>query len=96
MQVPRTSQAMPEPQASLLQAAYGAQTAQLLYVAATLGIADRLRQGPNTAAELAHTLGVNNSALLRILRGLVGLGVCAEEGDGQFSLTPEGAFSFTR
>jgi SAM-dependent methyltransferase len=93
MQAPRSSQeSVPEPQASLLQAAYGAQTAQLLYVAATLGIADHLRHGHNTAAELARTLGVNDSALQRILRGLVSLGVCAEGAEGQFSLTPVGAY----
>jgi hypothetical protein len=54
---------MPEPQAGLLQAAYGAQTAQLLYVAAKLGIADHLQHGNTSAGELARTLGVDHSAL---------------------------------
>jgi SAM-dependent methyltransferase len=83
---------MPEPQAALLQAAYGAQTAQLLYVAAKLGIADQLQHRHDTAAALAHTLGVNTSALQRILRGLVSLGVCVENAEGQFSLTSVGAY----
>ena len=83
---------MPEPQAALLQAAYGAQTAQMLYVAAKLGIADQLRHGHHTAATLARTLGVDASALQRILRGLVSLGVCAESADSQFSLTSVGAY----
>jgi hypothetical protein len=83
---------MPEPQAALLQAAYGAQTAQLLYVAAKLGIADHLRHGHTTSPELAQTLGVNDSALQRILRGLVGLGVCAQSTDGRFSLTSAGTY----
>jgi DNA-binding IclR family transcriptional regulator len=65
---------MPAPQAALFQAAYGAQTAQMLYVAAKLGIADQLQHRHDTAAALAHTLGVNASALQRILRGLVSLG----------------------
>jgi len=90
---PGNSQAtMPELQAGLLQAAYGAQTAQLLYVAAKLDIADHLRHGNTSAGELARTLGVNDSALQRILRGLVGLGVCAESTDGRFSLTAAGAY----
>jgi len=46
----------------------------------------------HTAAELARTLGVNNSALQRILRGLVSLGVCDEMADGRFHLTSMGEY----
>jgi len=93
MSGPKNSQAsMAELQAGLLQAAYGAQTAQLLYVAAKLGIADHLQHGNTSAGELARTLGVDDSALQRIIRGLVGLGVCAESADGRFSLTSTGAY----
>jgi SAM-dependent methyltransferase len=81
----------PEPQAALLQAAYGAQTAQMLYVAAKLGIADQLWHSHYTA-ELAQTLGMNASALQRILHGLASLGVCVESADGQFSLTSVGEY----
>ncbi len=87
---PHTS--MPAPQAALLQAAYGAQIAQMLYIAAKLGIADQLQHGHHTAVELARTLGVDASALQRILRGLVSLGVCTESVDGQFGLTSVGAY----
>jgi hypothetical protein len=83
---------MPAPQAALLQAAYGAQTAQMLYVAAKLGVADQLRHGHQSAVELARTLGVDASALQRILRGLVSLGVCEESADGRFGLTSVGAY----
>jgi SAM-dependent methyltransferase len=83
---------MPAPQAVLLQAAYGAQTTQMLYIAAKLGIADLLQHGHRTAMELARTLGVNASALQRILRGLVSIGVCAESADGRFGLTTVGAY----
>jgi SAM-dependent methyltransferase len=83
---------MPASQAALLQAAYGAQTAQMLYVAAKLGVADQLWHGHQTAAELARTLGVDTSALQRLLRGLVSLGVCEELADGQFGLTSMGAY----
>jgi hypothetical protein len=64
----------------------------MLYVAAKLGIADQLQHSHYTAVELARTLGVNASALQRILRGLVSLGVCAESADGQFSLTSVGTY----
>ena len=87
---PHTS--LPAPQAALLQSAYGAQTAQMLYIAAKLGIADQLQNGHKPAVELASTLDVDASALQRILRGLVSLGVCSESADGQFSLTSVGAY----
>jgi len=75
--------------APLLNAAFGAQSAQILYVAAKLGLADQLGQGSRTGAELALTLGIDTRALQRVLRGLVMLGVCNEDGY-RFSLTPLG------
>src|SRR5690242_10244556 len=45
----------------LLRAAFGAQTAQILYVASKLGIADKLHQGESSASELARSLGVDAS-----------------------------------
>ena len=74
----------------LLRVAFGAQSAQILYVAAKLGIADRLRAGPMTAPELAQLLAVDAPALGRVLRGLVVLGVCDEEVNLRFSLTALG------
>lgn len=75
---------------SLLRAAFGAQTAQILYVATKLGIADRLHHGAASAAELAGVLNVNAPALERVLRALVSLGVCNEPNDCCFGLTPLG------
>src|SRR5713101_9121935 len=57
--------------APLLQGAFGAQTAQILYVAAKPGIADLLRDGHRTAPELARAIGADAVALQRVLRGLV-------------------------
>lgn len=85
-------QSIPGPQAALLQAAFGAQTAQILYVAAKLGIADCLRDVRRTGTELAGTLGVDASALQRILRGLVSLGVCDETEGSRFGLTSLGEY----
>jgi ubiquinone/menaquinone biosynthesis C-methylase UbiE len=66
-------------------------TTQLLYVAAKLGIADTLAQGPRTGAEIAQAVGVEERTLVRVLRGLVIEDVLAEDGDGRFSLTSVGA-----
>lgn len=76
----------------LLRAAFGAQTAQILYVASKLGIADKLHQGESSASELARSLGVDASSLERILRALVVIGACDELRDGCFSLTSLGAY----
>jgi hypothetical protein len=62
----------------------------LIYVAARLGIADRLEDGPMTGAELAEHCGAHAPSLRRVMRGLVAIGICREARDGRFSLTPMG------
>ncbi len=76
--------------APLLQAAFGAQAALLLYVAAKLDLADHLLNGASTAADIARALGLDAAAVQRILRGLVSLGVCEELDGGRFRLTTLG------
>jgi hypothetical protein len=66
----------------------GAWIAQAMAVAADLGIADILAEGPRTAEELADRAGANGPALYRVLRALAGVGVFAEDSGGRFSLTP--------
>jgi hypothetical protein len=63
-------------------------TTQMLYVAATLGIADRLADGPRTADELAAATGSHPRALYRLLRALTHVGVFAEDDARRFRLTP--------
>jgi len=79
-----------QPIAPLLHAAFGAQSAQILYIAAKLGLADLLLKGHRTAIELGRVLEADAVALRRVLRGLVAIGVCDERRDGQFELTPLG------
>jgi len=74
--------------ASLRQLIMGFRTTQLVYVAATLGIADILSRGPRTPAQLAAELGAEAAALYRVLRALASLGVFAETADGSFAMTP--------
>jgi O-methyltransferase domain/Dimerisation domain len=59
--------------------------------AARLGLADLLRDGPRTAADLAAAAGVHPDALGRLLRALAGLGLFVEDAEGRFGLTPTGA-----
>jgi Rrf2 family protein len=65
-------------------------TTQLLYVAAKLGVADVLADGPRTGAEVAAAVGADADRLTRMLRGLVVEEVLAEDDDGRFALTAVG------
>jgi hypothetical protein len=78
--------------APLLHVTFGALTAQILYVAAKLDLADELRDGYRTPAELGRTIAVDVSGLRRVLRGLVSLGICAEIDGDRFGLTPLGEY----
>lgn len=66
-------------------------TTQLLYVAAKLGIADALADGPRSGAEVGRAVGADGDAVTRILRGLVVEEVLTEDDDGRFALTGLGA-----
>ena len=61
---------------------------QIIHVAAKLGIADLLNDGPKNSAELAKSTGVNAGALYRLLRALASLGIFAERDTGFFEMTP--------
>jgi O-methyltransferase/methyltransferase family protein len=66
----------------------GNQLQQAIYVAARLGIADLLREGPASVEELAQQAEADSASLRRLLRALAGFGIFAEDDDGRFSLTP--------
>ena len=61
---------------------------QAIYVAAELGIADRLADGPRRAEELAAEIGAHTRSLYRLLRALASLGIFAEDETERFALTP--------
>lgn len=66
-------------------------SARALHVAADLGIADLLQDGPHSIAELARSTGAHLPALYRVLRTLAGHGIFAEATPGCFGLTPAAA-----
>lgn len=70
----------------------GKWASQAVSVAAKLGIADLLKDGPRACDELARANQVDAFALYRLLRALASLGVFAEVGDGEFALTPMAEF----
>jgi hypothetical protein len=74
--------------ATLRQLIMGFRITQLTYVAAKLGLADHLEQGPQTPHALAQAVGAEPQALYRLLRALASIGLFAETADGAFRLTP--------
>jgi hypothetical protein len=64
---------------------------QAVYIAAKLGIADLLKDGPKSPEAVARVAGTQPSALVRVLRLLASYGVFAEDADGRFALTPAAA-----
>lgn len=78
------------PRTALGQMLFGVQVRQVLFVAARLGIADLLAEGPRSAAELASRSGADEAALYRVLRALCAIGIFSWLGDGRFELTPLG------
>ena len=63
-------------------------TTQMIYVAAKLGIADLLADGPRHADDLAKAVGAHPRSLYRLLRALTHFGVFAEDEQRCFRLTP--------
>ncbi len=73
---------------ALKQMIDGYKVTKLIVVAAKLGIADMLKDGPKTSDDLAQSVGAHPQALDRVLRALASFGIFAENGDGKFELTP--------
>src|SRR5262245_34757877 len=63
---------------------------QLLYVAAKLGIAEALADGPRASGDVAATVGAKPDAVHRVMRGLAAEGVFDELPDGRFGVTALG------
>jgi len=84
-----TPPALP-PQIQLYQMAIGHYLSHALNLAATLGVADQLKDGPRPVAELAQATATHGPSLHRVLRLLASAGVLTEQEDGTFGLTPIG------
>jgi hypothetical protein len=66
-------------------------TAQAIYVAARLGVADCLADGAKGCDVLAKSMGAHEPSLRRLMRLLASIGVFAEDDQGRFGLTALGA-----
>jgi predicted O-methyltransferase YrrM len=89
--MPENTPASPEAHAApwkLLQMMTGYWVTQALYVAAKLGIADLLCEGPVNCDVIASKTSTHPQSLYRTLRALASVGVFTEVAPEQFALTP--------
>jgi O-methyltransferase/methyltransferase family protein len=78
------------PHVQLIQMATAHWISRIVFVAAKLGLADRLADGARSAEELAGPTGTHAPSLYRLMRGLANLGVLTETAQHRFALTPLG------
>src|SRR5205823_11134725 len=76
------------PQEQLPRMITGYWISAAIYVAAKLGIADLLKDGPMPVTTLATKTGMHGPSLFRLLRALASVGVFEEEDQQRFKLTP--------
>jgi hypothetical protein len=74
----------------LFQLATGYWISQAIYVAAKLGIADLLKDGPKSASEIALSTRSNERAVYRLIRALCVVGVFRAAGADKFAVTALG------
>ncbi len=79
------------PPVQMVQLLAGFQVSQALYVAAKIGVADRMVDGPVPLDRLASDVDADPLALSRLLRTLCSLGVFSQTEPGLFGLTPLGS-----
>jgi hypothetical protein len=80
----------PPAHAQLVQMATAHWVSQILYVAAKLGLADRVAAAPMSADQLAGPTGTHAPSLHRLMRTLASLGILSEDAAHRFALTPLG------
>jgi hypothetical protein len=79
------------PPAAMLDLIIGYWMSQMIFVAAKLGLADHMQDGPITADALSERTKTHAPSLFRLMRALASAGVFVERADGKFELTPLGA-----
>jgi SAM-dependent methyltransferase len=75
---------------TLMNLTAGKWVSQAIAVAAELGVADLLKDGPRTAADIARKANASEDGVYRLLRALGSVGLFAETGHRKFRLTPLG------
>src|SRR5262249_33193152 len=87
MEAPMTTD---EPSIELMRLINGYRVSQALHVAAALGLADQLKDGPKSYDAVAKACGAHPTSLYRLLRALATVGIFHETDNKEFSLTQLG------
>lgn len=74
----------------LFQMASAYWISQAIYVAAKLGIADILKDGPRACSEIAALVEADARSLFRLMRALSSLGIFTQINDDCFAMSPLG------
>lgn len=77
-----------QPFVEIMRLVNGYRVSQAIHVAAVLGIADLLKDGPRTSDDLAAETKTHPRSLYRLLRALAAVGVFREEPARRFAGTP--------
>lgn len=80
----------PPPGLLLYQMAIGHYVSRAMFIAAKLGLADLLKNGPRDVGELAADSKTHSPSLKRLMRFLASVGLFEEVEGSKFSLTPLG------
>src|SRR5437870_13552553 len=80
-----------KPRERLSELLFGFMPAQLVYVMARLGIADKVADGPLSVEELASAADAEPTAMRRLVRGLASIGLVEVDADDRVSVTETGA-----
>lgn len=96
MEGARSAEAVDQANASraLYEMIAGKWISQAIYAAAELGIADILKQGPRSAAEIARIANASEDGISRLLRALASLGLLSSGPNCRFALTPLGMIMY--
>jgi hypothetical protein len=73
---------------AMLQLISGFWISRCIYIAAKLGIADLVNDGPRTVAELATATATHAPSLFRVMRALASVGIFSQDDRGRFGITP--------
>jgi hypothetical protein len=87
-----TTEGPPPEYVELFAVVRGYQQSRALTVAAELGVADLVAEGPVSVDDLAAATGTHGPTLYRVLRALAAIGVFTEDGDRRFGLTAMGEY----
>ena len=78
---------VPQPIA-MLQLISGFWISRVIYITAKLGLADLVKDGPKTAAELPAATETHAPSLFRVLRALASVGIFTQDEQDRFGDTP--------